>query len=82
MKLKSDNHYKKVYITLLLSEESNRLLSESSERSSRKKIQEATLRLEDHLAKYRSISELHVAIPKENSIKRCSLSKAEIGEDR
>ncbi|MCE3043677.1 TraY domain-containing protein [Legionella sp. 16cNR16C] len=38
-------------------------MSESCGRSNRKKIQEATLRLEDHLKKYRSISELEHAIP-------------------
>ncbi|WP_103989389.1 TraY domain-containing protein [Legionella quinlivanii] len=61
--MKSNNNYKKVYITLLLSEASNEMLSISSKRSNRKKIQEATLRLEDHLKKYRSISELEHAIP-------------------
>ncbi|MCW8399501.1 TraY domain-containing protein [Legionella sp. PATHC038] len=60
--MKSDNNYKKVYITLQLSEASNEMLSMSSKRSNRKKIQEATLRLEDHLKKYRSISELDHAI--------------------
>ncbi|WP_242604292.1 TraY domain-containing protein [Legionella drozanskii] len=38
-------------------------MSESCGRSNRKKIQEATLRLEDHLNKFRSISELNYAIP-------------------
>lgn len=61
--MKSNNNYKKVYITLQLSETSNKLLSISAERSNRKKIQEATLRLEDHLNNYRSISELDHAIP-------------------
>ena len=61
--MKSNNNYKKVYITLQLSEASNKLLSVSAERSNRKKIQEATLRLEDHLKNYRSISELDHAIP-------------------
>lgn len=61
--MESNINYEKVYITILLSEKANRLLSESCDRSKRKKIQEATLRLEDHLNKFRSISELHYAIP-------------------
>ncbi|HAU0661242.1 TPA: TraY domain-containing protein [Legionella anisa] len=61
--MESNNNYKKVYITLQLSEASNQLLSVTAKRSNRKKIQEATLRLEDHLKKYRSISELDHAIP-------------------
>lgn len=67
-KLKFDNDYmkKKVHITLLLSTESNRLLTESASRSNRKKIPEATLRLEDHLKRYRSISEIDFVIPVEN----------------
>ena len=63
MKLESNNNYRKVHITIKLSENANRLLSQSCGRSSRKKIQEAALRLEDHLNKYRSISELYHAIP-------------------
>ena len=55
--------FNSVYITLNLPAESNQLLSESALRSNRKKIQEATLRLEDHLNKFRSISELNYAIP-------------------
>jgi hypothetical protein len=61
--LESNNNYRKVHITIQLSEDANRLLSQSCGRSNRKKIQEATLRLEDHLNKYRSISELDHAIP-------------------
>jgi hypothetical protein len=63
MKLESNNNYRKVHITIQLSKSANRLLSESCGRSNRKKIQEATLRLEDHLNKFRSISELNYAIP-------------------
>ena len=59
MKLKSNNNYKKVYVTIQLSEVGNRLLTESCKRSSRKKMQEAFLRLEDHLRRFRSISELN-----------------------
>ncbi|HHI9989719.1 TPA: TraY domain-containing protein [Legionella pneumophila] len=62
-KLESNNNYRKVHITIQLSEDANRLLSQSCSRSNRKKIQEATLRLEDHLKKFRSISELNYAIP-------------------
>ncbi len=50
--------YKKVYITIQLSHKVNKLLTESSERSHRKKVQEALIRLEDHLNKFRSISEI------------------------
>ena len=57
-KLQSDNKYQSVFVTVQLSSESNRLLSESCKRSNRKKIQEATLRLEDHLKRFRSISEI------------------------
>lgn len=69
--MESNHNYKKVYITILLSEESNRLLSLSAKRSNRKKIQEVTLRLEDHLIKYRSISELNQAITNEGVISKC-----------
>ena len=62
-KLESNNNYRKVHITIQLSEDTNRLLSQSCSRSNRKKIQEAALRLEDHLKKFRSISELNHAIP-------------------
>ena len=54
--------YPKVYISFQLSEQANKLLTESSARSGRKKIPEAALRLEDHLCRYRSISELDQAI--------------------
>lgn len=62
--MESDNNYKKVHITIQLSEESNRLLSEAAKRSKRKKIQEVMLRIEDHLNRYQSISELNHAVPK------------------
>ena len=55
--MESDNNYKNVYITLRLSNDFNKLLSESAKRSKRKKIQEATLRLEHHLNHFVSISE-------------------------
>ncbi|HAU0297875.1 TPA: TraY domain-containing protein [Legionella bozemanae] len=64
MESKSNNKkYPKVYISFQLSEEANKLLSESCMRSGRKKIPEAALRLEDHLIRYRSISELNQTIP-------------------
>ena len=62
-KLEFDNDYKKVYITIRLSKDANRLLSESCSRSNRKKIQEATLRLENHLNQFRSVSEINQAVP-------------------
>ena len=55
--------YPKVYISFQLSEEANKLLTESCMRSGRKKIPEAALRLEDHLKRFRSISELNQTIP-------------------
>ena len=77
--MESNNNYKKVFITIILSEKSNKLLSESSKRSNRKKVQEAKLRLEDHLNKFRSISELDFAIP--NQIHETNFQiKKEIGE--
>lgn len=69
MKLESNNNYREVHITIKLSKSANRLLSESCNRSSRKKIQEVTLRLEDHLNKFRSISELYHAIPLDEAIR-------------
>ncbi|HCU5991523.1 MAG: hypothetical protein CMF38_07960 [Legionellaceae bacterium] len=50
-------NYKPVFITIQLSSEANKLLSESAARSHRKKLQEATIRLDDHLIKFHSISE-------------------------
>jgi len=49
--------YKPVFITIQLSSETNKLLSESAARSHRKKLQEATIRLDDHLMRFHSISE-------------------------
>ena len=56
-----DQKYLRVYISFQLSEHANKLLTESCARSGRKKIPEAALRLEDHLRRYRSISELDQA---------------------
>ncbi len=61
--MESKPYYRKVYVTLNLSEQSNQFLTESAKRSNRKKVQEAKLRLEDHLNRFRSISELDVAMP-------------------
>ena len=63
LELKNNNkRYPKVFIAFQLSEEANQLLTESCKRSNRKKIQEAMLRLEDHLRRFRSISEINQAI--------------------
>lgn len=61
--MESKQHYKKVYVTLNLSEHANKLLTESAKRSNRKKVQEAKLRIEDHLNRFRSISELDFVVP-------------------
>ncbi|HAT7956486.1 TPA: TraY domain-containing protein [Legionella pneumophila] len=63
MKSEDNNNYSKVYISFQLSEEVNKLLTESCKRSGRKKIPEAGLRLEDHLKRFRSISELNQTTP-------------------
>ena len=63
MNSKINTKYPKVYISFQISEEANKLLTESSKRSGRRKIPEAALRLEDHLNRFRSISELHQANP-------------------
>lgn len=60
--MESDINYKKVHITIQLSNEFNKLLSESAKRAKRRKIQEVVLRLEDHLKRFRSISELNQAV--------------------
>lgn len=61
----NNKNYRKVYIAFQISEEANKLLSESCGRSKRKKMPEAALRLEDHLRRFRSISELDFVIPLE-----------------
>lgn len=58
----SIKNYNSVYITIKLSSETNKLLSEAAHRSHRKKLQEAKLRLEDHLVSYSSIAEKGKAI--------------------
>ncbi|HDV5785719.1 TPA: TraY domain-containing protein [Legionella pneumophila] len=59
----NNKKYQKVFISFQLSEEANQLLTESCERSGRRKIPEAALRLEDHLKRFRSISELNQTTP-------------------
>lgn len=61
-----NNHFKKVYISFQLSAESNELLTEAAKRSNRKKIQEAKLRFDNHLKRFRSISEIDFVIPTED----------------
>lgn len=62
MESEVNKKYQKVYISFQISESANRLLTESSKRSGRKKIQEAKLRLEDHLHRFQSISEINQAV--------------------
>ena len=67
-----NTNYKKVYISFQLSEKVNQLLSESAGRCNRKKVQEAKLRLEDHLNTVRSISELnHTLLLNSEEAKTC-----------
>lgn len=70
MKLENNNKkYPKVFISFQLSEEANKLLTESCQRSKRKKMPEAALRLEDHLIRFRSIAELnHPIEPQQKSL--------------
>lgn len=63
MSSNTDKQYEKVYISFQLTEKANKLLTEASQRSGRKKIPEAALRLEDHLNRFRSISELNHTVP-------------------
>lgn len=67
--MESNNHFKKVYISFQLSSEANQLLTEAAGRSNRKKVQEAKLRLEDHVRRFRSISEIDFVIPVEGEVK-------------
>jgi hypothetical protein len=62
LKPENNKKYPKVYISFQLSEKANQLLTESCKRSGRKKIPEAALRLEDHLNRFRSISELNQTV--------------------
>lgn len=60
--MESDKEYKAVQISFQLSADANKRISISASRSGRKKVQEAKLRLEDHLLKYSSISKIGCAI--------------------
>jgi hypothetical protein len=61
--MKEKTQYKPVHITIQLSSKENKALSLSAERSGRNKIQEAKLRLEDHLNRFRSIAECDHVFP-------------------
>jgi hypothetical protein len=61
--MKEKNQYKPVHITIFLSSKENKALSISAERSGRNKIQEAKLRLADHLSRFRSIAECDHVFP-------------------
>ena len=61
--MKEKTQYKPVHITIQLSSKENKALSLSAERSGRNKIQEAKLRLEDHLNRFRSIAECNHVFP-------------------
>lgn len=68
MKFDNKKIYKDVFVTIKLSAEGNKLLTESCKRAHRKKLQEATLRLEDHLMRFRSISEKGNTVPDSSNI--------------
>lgn len=61
--MQEKTQYKPVHITIQLSSKENRALSQSAERSGRNKIQEAKLRLTDHLGRFRSIAECDHVFP-------------------
>ena len=75
MELDNKKIYKDVFVTIKLSAEGNKLLTESCKRAHRKKLQEATLRLEDHLMRFRSISEKGETVSYKNDGKDISLCK-------
>lgn len=62
MELEPELEYESVFISFQLSARGNKLITESATRSGRTKKKEALLRLEDHLRRYRSISEISKAI--------------------
>jgi len=75
--------YKPVFITIQLSSETNKLLSESAARSHRKKLQEATIRLDDHLMRFHSISEKGKTVPSKISTEnKSSFIENNIKEER
>ena len=61
MEANTETNYKKVFIAFQLSERANRLLSESAKRSNRRKLQEAAMRLEDHLNQVFAISHVDMS---------------------
>lgn len=60
--------YKDVFVTIKLSADINKILTESSARSHRKKLQEAKIRLEDHLMRFKAISEKGMTVCNEKKI--------------
>lgn len=58
-----DSNYNRVHIGFSICPETNRLLTESAQRSNRTKKSEAELRLADHLRRFRSISEIGDVTP-------------------
>ena len=61
--------FRPVKVTCEISERANRLISESSLASKRTKVQEATLRLEDHLEKYTRIASIGTTSDREEEEK-------------
>ncbi len=53
------------WISFILDAETNKLLTDSAERSNRQKRREALIRLKDHLRQFRSISEVGHGLPHE-----------------
>tara|TARA_B110000879_G_scaffold75242_1_gene104980 strand:- start:841 stop:1041 length:201 start_codon:yes stop_codon:yes gene_type:complete len=54
--------YNSVQISMQITADANKLLTQAAQRSGRSKTQEAKLRLHDHLEKYQSISEMHKTV--------------------
>lgn len=52
---------KTTHVTIKISGKANRLLNAAVTRSGRRKTQEARVRLEDHLIRYQSVSEINNA---------------------
>ncbi|GGI90887.1 TraY domain-containing protein [Legionella impletisoli] len=73
MEFDNKKNYKDIFVTIKLSAEGNKLLTESCKRAHRKKLQEATLRLEDHLMRFRSISEKGETVTNKNGDKDNSI---------
>lgn len=59
----SEEEYRDITITLRLDSETNKLLTESAQRSNRTKRTEAELRFADHVRRFRTISEIGDAAP-------------------